>query len=51
LDDAELYKIRVTKSIKIRAPDGARSWWGQSDGRSGNPFADPFADRYASTTT
>ena len=47
LDDAEPYKIRVTKSIKIDAPDGARSWCGQSDCRSGNPLADP----YASTTT
>src|SRR6185312_11329771 len=43
LDDAEPYKIRVTKSIKIDAPDGARSWCGQSDCRSGNPLADSYA--------
>jgi hypothetical protein len=47
LDDAELYEIRVTKSIEIATPDGARSCCGQSDCRSGNPLA----DRYASTTT
>jgi hypothetical protein len=46
-----MYKIRVTKSTEIRAPDSPRSKCGQSDCRSGNPFADPFADRYASTTT
>ena len=42
-----MYKIRVTKSIKIDVPVGARSCCGQSDCRSGNPLADP----YASTTT
>jgi hypothetical protein len=42
-----MYKIRVTKSIKIRAPDEARSGCGQSDCPSGNPLAAP----YASTTT
>ena len=47
LEDAEMYKIRVTKSIKIRAPDEARSGCGQSDCPSGNPLAAP----YASTTT